>query len=87
MAYSPHLSMKTSSIFSGAGDDVDDLCVKCDKYCAKAMDAIIESLAKPHSNAIKFSWLGTGGDWPTHAMDLEDAYVNIGVMADRRGLV
>jgi hypothetical protein len=70
---------------SGA-DEFDIMADESDKVSAKAMDGIIESITSPQKVAINHEWLKNKHFYPTHAMDLEEAYGNIMRLADKRGL-
>lgn len=80
-----------SSVFLTGQDSVEDvfeiLCDEVDGAAARAINGIIESLRKPHQDAVYHQWLSVKHCWPTHEYDLECAYESIMTMADHRGVV
>ena len=84
------LESKNSSVyksFGGTSTHFEDLLSKADSYAAQVIDVLVDGLQFAKRDAIRHQWLGELKCWPTHEMDLEDAYLDLRRLADKRGLV
>jgi lambda family phage tail tape measure protein len=72
---------------SSGADEFEVMCISADKSSAKSMDGIIDSLSKPQQTAINHQWLQVKHHYPTHELDIAEAYEKIISLSLKRGLV
>lgn len=83
----PKKSLMIASGGESSYSAFEDMCEDVDATCAIAIDAIINSLSRPRQVAINHQWLRVAHHYPTHELDLDEAYTEIMRLADKRGVV
>lgn len=81
---------KSLMIASGGASGIDEfecMCDDADTNAASLLDAIIDSISMPQRTAINHQWLKVAHHYPTHALDIDEAYTAIIKIADKRGLI
>lgn len=77
-------------ISSGGASGVDEFEIMCDGAdisCAISLDSIIDSLSMPQRIAINHQWLKVAHHYPTHDMDIFEAYEAIMRLCNKRGVI
>jgi len=86
LGYPTH-SLMIASGGSANSEAFELMCDESDITCAKAIDGIIDSITLPQRTAINHAWLKVKHHYPTHELDLLEAYENIIRLCNKRGLI
>ena len=83
----PSKSLMIASGGSSGADEFEIMCDDADTNAATTIDSIIDSISAPQRTAINHQWLKVVHHYPTHELDILEAYNAIIVIANKRGLM